>query len=169
MQYIWLSIGSNLCNPIIQIKKALHSLDALPLTELVNHSSCYRSKPLGNISQPDFLNLVAVFKSRLSPEIFLKYINKIEVKQGRKRNNSNRWGPRTIDIDIVLFGKLNIITPNLIIPHYNMNDRDFVLYPILEIDKNLKLPNGNLVLSLTKKVKNRLFRIYERKNFNIKT
>ncbi|MBX4180690.1 2-amino-4-hydroxy-6-hydroxymethyldihydropteridine diphosphokinase [Sodalis sp. CWE] len=144
MERVWLSIGSNLSNPLQKVNNAIKALKDLPKTRLVACSSYYRSRPLGLKNQPDFLNAVVALDTNLAPGTLLIYIQKIELCQGRIRTK-NRFGPRTLDLDILLFGKKIIIENHLVIPHYDMYRREFVLYPLSEIAPDLKLPNGVLI------------------------
>ncbi|CUX96319.1 2-amino-4-hydroxy-6-hydroxymethyldihydropteridinepyrophosphokinase [Candidatus Gullanella endobia] len=141
MERIWIAIGSNFGKPLKQVNTALSELAKLPKTRFLACSSYYRSRPLGLQNQPDFLNAVAVLDTALTPEILLNYIQAIELKQGRVRK-ANRFGPRTLDLDILLFGMRTIVTPRLTIPHYDIYNREFFLYPLKELSPNLQFPNG---------------------------
>lgn len=151
MERVWIGIGSNLLNPKKQVDCAIKSLSQLPLTRLVCNSSYYRSVPLGGVQeQPDFLNAITVLDTDLDPELLLVYIHKIEQQHGRIRNRFNRWSSRTLDLDILLFGKHIIQTPELLIPHYDMQNRNFVIYPLSELDNNLVLPDGKRISEIVK-------------------
>lgn len=151
MELVWLALGSNLLKPLYQINLALDAIHKLPNTRIITCSSYYRSKPLGLQDQPDFCNVVVSLETFLLPEIFLKYIQLIEQCQGRIRT-LKRWGPRTLDLDILLFGDQIINTPNLQVPHYDMHNRQFVLYPLAELAPNLYLPNGLFLKNLLQRV-----------------
>lgn len=144
MERVWLALGSNLFEPLYQLEAAIKALACLPKTRLVTCSSYYRSKPLGPQNQPDFLNAVVVMDTALTPQCFLYHIQAIELRQGRIRK-VHRWGPRTLDIDILLFGTRILNTTQLIIPHYDMFNRAFMLYPLAEVSLDLHLPDGNLL------------------------
>ena len=146
MTTIYISLGSNLQDPFWQIKQAVHSLDNLPLTNLIKSSKLYKTKPIGIQSQPDFLNAVVELATDLPPNELLIECQKIETQQGRQR--LQKWGPRTIDLDILLYGNQIIQTDNLVIPHPEMTTRLFVLEPLCEIASDLILPDGVSVLSL---------------------
>jgi len=144
---VYVGLGSNLANPIYQIKKALRALEALPLTDLKTHSGLYRSKPLGPQNQPDYINAVAVLRSELVPLILLDKLQAIENQQGRVRN-AERWGPRTLDLDMLLYGNRQSQNPRLILPHPGLFERAFVLYPLSECAPDLVLPDGQSVYDL---------------------
>lgn len=143
MNQVYIAIGSNLNNPIKQANNAIEALKELPKTKIISISSFYRSKPIAFKKQPDYLNAVIKLHTRLKPEILLKYMQIIEIQQGRKRKK--RWDSRTIDLDIILYGRKIIKKKNLIIPHYDVNNRIFVLLPLAEIQPNLCFPDGMLV------------------------
>lgn len=138
----FIALGSNLQDPPRQLNLALTALAALPETQLIAVSSFYRSTAVGPGEQPDYLNAVARLQTTLSPTLLLEKLQTIETQQGRTRET--RWGPRTLDLDIVLYGTQVINTPDLHIPHPRMHERDFVLYPLREIsDTATLLPNGS--------------------------
>ncbi|BAC24410.1 folK [Wigglesworthia glossinidia endosymbiont of Glossina brevipalpis] len=148
----WISIGSNLKNPKEQANLALKHINKIPFTNILSCSSYYRSKPLGITSQPDFLNAVIKISTKLYPYELLKHIKIIEKKQKRK-NNEIKWGPRSLDLDILLFGNKYFYSSDLIIPHYDLYNRCFFLYPLMEISPNLKFPDGSSLISKLKKIK----------------
>ncbi|EHD20492.1 MULTISPECIES: 2-amino-4-hydroxy-6-hydroxymethyldihydropteridine diphosphokinase [Brenneria] len=141
MTRVYLALGSNLTQPLQQIHAALSALDNLPQTRLARCSSFYRSRPLGPQDQPDYLNAVAELATDLSAEQLLDHTQAIEREQGRVRK-AQRWGPRTLDVDILLFGDEVIATPRLTVPHYDMKNREFMLYPLAEIAPELIFPDG---------------------------
>jgi len=136
----YIGLGSNLQNPPAQLEQALVALEKLPKTQLACVSSFYRSAPLGSPGQPDYCNAVASLNTRLTALELLDALQAIEQAQGRMRNE--RWGARTLDLDILLFGVQTIQTPRLVVPHPEMQKRAFVLWPLSEIAPNLSLPNG---------------------------
>lgn len=140
MKHVWLAVGSNLYKPFQQVNTTINLLKSLPKTSFITCSSYYRSRPFGIHNQPDFLNTVVKLHTELTPEQLLDHTKKIEIYQGRVRTNQ-RWGPRIIDIDILLFDNLIINTPRLIVPHYDMHHREFMLYPLAELESNLIFPN----------------------------
>ncbi|MEC8227004.1 MAG: 2-amino-4-hydroxy-6-hydroxymethyldihydropteridine diphosphokinase, partial [Pseudomonadota bacterium] len=109
----------------------------------------YASKPMGPQDQPDYVNAVACVKTALMPEQLLDLTQAIELEHGRVRKEQ-RWGPRTLDIDILLFGNDVIDTPRLTVPHYGLTEREFVVYPLLEIAPSLVLPNNQSLADITK-------------------
>ncbi|MEI7187980.1 2-amino-4-hydroxy-6-hydroxymethyldihydropteridine diphosphokinase [Dickeya dianthicola] len=141
MIQVYLALGSNLSEPLQQVRAALTALDAIPHTRLVRCSSFYRSRPLGPQDQPDYLNAVAELQTALPPETLLDHTQRIEQEQGRVRKE-NRWGPRTLDLDILLFGSLTLHTERLTIPHYDMKNREFMLYPLAELAPEQVFPDG---------------------------
>ena len=143
----YIGIGSNQADPVKQAKHALAALKSLPDTQLSKYSSLYRSAPMGPQDQPDYINAVAEIETNLSALELLDELQKIELSQGRERKE-NRWGPRTLDLDIILYDNQQINNARLTIPHYGMRVREFVLYPLLEIAKDLVLPDGTLLAQL---------------------
>ncbi|HBH63271.1 MAG TPA: 2-amino-4-hydroxy-6-hydroxymethyldihydropteridine diphosphokinase [Erwinia persicina] len=138
---VYLALGSNLADPLHQVHSALHALAAIPDTTLVATSSLYRTPPYGPPDQPDFLNAAVALDTRLDAETLLNHTQRIELEQGRVRK-AHRWGPRTLDLDIMLFGEQTLSTPRLTVPHYDMLNRAFMLLPLLEIAPALCLPDG---------------------------
>lgn len=137
----FVALGSNLQNPSQQLHKALDALAALRESRLLRVSSFYCSAAVGPGDQPDYLNAVALLETSLSPVELLSALQAIESAQGRIRGE--RWAPRTLDLDILLYDAQTIDTAQLTIPHPRMQDRDFVLYPLREIsDTKTLLPGG---------------------------
>lgn len=138
----YIALGSNLCRPQSQLSKAVGALESLPDTRLERISSVYRSAAVGPGTQPDYLNAVLLLATKLSPIALLDAMQQIEVNQGRVRDV--RWGPRTLDLDLLLYGDIKITSSELTIPHPRMQQRNFVLYPLREIsDTDLILPDGS--------------------------
>ena len=138
----YIGLGSNLCDPKNQLRKALAALEQLRDTRIERVSSLYRSAAVGPGTQPDYLNAVLLLSTDLPPIALLDAIQQIELDQGRVRDI--RWGARTLDIDLLLYGDLQIDSPRLTVPHPRMQQRNFVLYPLREIsDTNLELPDGS--------------------------
>jgi len=127
----YLALGSNLDNPYNQLQWAVKQLGVLPQSQLIKVSSFIKTKVIGYTQQPDVLNAVVELDTQLSPYKLLSHIADLE-KQ-RKRTRLIRFGPRTLDIDILLYGDLVLNNPDLTIPHPRMWDRDFVLIPLYEI------------------------------------
>lgn len=151
MTRVYLALGSNLEQPLRQVNSALAALDAVPHTRVVCCSAFYRSRPLGPQDQPDYLNAVVALDTTLAPEQLLDETQAIEQQHGRVRKE-NRWGPRTLDLDILLFGDATIQTARLTVPHYDMKHREFMLYPLAEIAPDLRFPDGEALATRLKAV-----------------
>ena len=137
----YIAVGSNLQNPAQQLDLAAIALNKLPHSHIARLSSIYRSAAVGPGEQPDYLNAVICLTTTLAPSELLAALQHIEQEQGRERGE--RWGPRTLDLDLLLYGDLTIVSATLTVPHPRMHERDFVLYPLLEIsDTTLTLPDG---------------------------
>ncbi len=148
MERAYIGLGSNLATPLQQLRAALAALGALPGTHLAAVSSAYASDPLGPADQPRYLNAVAALDTSLAPLQLLDALQAIESAQGRQRKDE-RWGPRTLDLDILLFGDRLIDEPRLQVPHYHLHARPFVLYPLTEIASvGLQLPDGRSLAAL---------------------
>ncbi|MBB1351749.1 MULTISPECIES: 2-amino-4-hydroxy-6-hydroxymethyldihydropteridine diphosphokinase [unclassified Pseudoalteromonas] len=141
MHCVYLGLGANLNSPTEQLDNAIIALKKLPNCEFLNVSHYYASKPMGPQDQPDYINAVACIKTTLAPEQLLDLTQSIELEHGRVRK-AERWGPRTLDIDTLLFDDQIINTARLTVPHYGLSDREFVVYPLLELAPELILPSG---------------------------
>jgi len=139
MTRVYIGIGSNLQQPIRQVQHALSALASLTDCQFIAQSRLYRSAPMGPQDQPDFINAVAALETTVSAHALLASLHAIEQAQGRTRNGE-RWGPRTLDLDILLFGEECINQPELQVPHPGLHERNFVLYPLHEIAPNLIIP-----------------------------
>jgi 2-amino-4-hydroxy-6-hydroxymethyldihydropteridine diphosphokinase len=143
MTIVYIGLGSNLDNPVTQINTALDELGRIPNTKLLVKSSLYKSSPSGPQDQPDFINAVAKLDTILSAIKLLETLQDIEHQHGRQR--TRHWGPRTLDLDILLYGKQKMCTERLTIPHPEIGVRHFVLYPLMEIDDDIEIPDlGNV-------------------------
>ncbi|WP_312243094.1 2-amino-4-hydroxy-6-hydroxymethyldihydropteridine diphosphokinase [Pantoea sp.] len=147
MTRVYLALGSNLADPLQQVEEALAALDRIPETQRVATSPFYRTPPYGPPDQPDYLNAAVALETRLTPESLLDQTQRIELAHGRVRK-AERWGPRTLDLDILLFGDAVIATPRLTVPHYDMHNRAFMLVPLLEIAPEARLPDGRPLAAL---------------------
>ncbi|MFI8745245.1 2-amino-4-hydroxy-6-hydroxymethyldihydropteridine diphosphokinase [Pseudomonas sp. NPDC077186] len=147
MERVYIGLGSNLAEPLQQLRDALAALAQLPDTRLLTHSSFYASDPLGPPDQPRYVNAVAALDTALAPWTLLDALQRIEQEQGRVRK-AERWGPRTLDLDILLFGERLIADERLRVPHYHMHARPFVLYPLAELAAELQLPDGRRLSEL---------------------
>ena len=147
---VFVGLGSNLNNPIRQVTVALQALAELPESQLVNRSSLYRSAPMGPPNQPWYINAVAELATGLAPEALLDELQRIEQQNGRVRGL--RWGPRSLDLDILLFGSKQIMTQRLRVPHPGIAQRDFVLLPLLEIAPGIEVPGLGSVKRLASRL-----------------
>ncbi|WP_297529355.1 2-amino-4-hydroxy-6-hydroxymethyldihydropteridine diphosphokinase [Thiohalobacter sp.] len=142
-----IGLGSNLGEPERQLRQAVAALASLPESRLLAVSSLYRNPPMGPADQPDYLNAVALLETGLEPEPLLDALQAIERAQGRLRDGT-RWGPRTLDLDLLLYGARCIDSPRLQVPHPGLAVRAFVLAPLVEIAPELALPDGRPVATL---------------------
>ncbi len=142
----YIGLGSNLDDPASRVETAIQALSRLPRTRLLARSSLYRSAPMGPQDQPDYVNAVVQLTTGLAPETLLDALQDMERLQGRVR--TRHWGPRTLDLDILLYGEDVIDTQRLKIPHPGIAERGFVLYPMAEIDPRLEVPGLGQVQSL---------------------
>ncbi|MGF1747348.1 2-amino-4-hydroxy-6-hydroxymethyldihydropteridine diphosphokinase [Vibrio cionasavignyae] len=147
----YIAVGSNLSDPVAQALDAMEALKSLPKSSVIQCSSLYSSTPMGPANQPDYINAVVKIQTELTPLELLDCTQAIELEQGRVRKDE-RWGPRTLDLDLILYGNEVIDSERLTIPHYGMKEREFVLYPLAEITPNLQLPDGTELTSLLKQV-----------------
>ena len=138
MSLAYVGIGSNLQDPVAQVKEAFAALGHLPRTQLLKCSSLYRSAPVGYADQPDFVNAVASLETALKPVDLLSQLQTIERNQGRKRSFKN--APRSLDLDLLLVDQVTLDLPHLKIPHPRMHERAFVLEPLLEIAPTIDIP-----------------------------
>lgn len=146
-QLVYIGIGSNLDDPLAQVKKAIKQLGSLRQSELINRSSLYASKPMGPEDQPDYINVVVSIKTQLSPIALLDELQQIEAEHGRVRTGQH-WGPRTLDLDILLYGEKTINSDRLFVPHPGLHERAFVLYPLQEINPELMIPGKGCLATL---------------------
>lgn len=128
----YIGLGANLADPRRQVERAIAALGALPATRLEAISRRYRTAPLGPAGQPDYINAVARLATSLTPEDLLSALQGIEQAQGRVRDGT-RWGPRTLDLDLLLYGDQVIGTATLTLPHPQLHRRAFVLVPLAEV------------------------------------
>ena len=142
----YVALGSNLENPGMQLQRAVDEIASVPEIELSGCSQLYLSDPVGSEGQPDYCNAVVKIETSLEPIALLDAMQAIEQNHGRVR--SIRWGPRTLDLDILLYGDQVIESKRLTVPHYQMHVRNFVLCPLADISPELVMPNGTTLLSL---------------------
>ncbi len=137
-QIAFIGLGSNLAGPRAQVLRAIEALRTLPHTRLLARSSLYRSAPVGFLEQPDFINAVAQIETGLSPRELLDALLNLERDHGRTRDFRN--APRTLDLDVLLYGTLRHHEHGLTLPHPEMHRRAFVLLPLLEIAPDCLIP-----------------------------
>ncbi len=133
-----IGLGANLDDPAAQVEYALAELDRLPHTRLVARSPLYASAPVGYVDQPDFINAVAQVETGLAPRALLAALLDIEHRHGRERSFRN--APRTLDLDLLLYGAARFHEPGLALPHPRMHERAFVLRPLLDIAPDATIP-----------------------------
>ena len=136
-QLAYVGLGSNLESPVEQLREALKELATLPLSRLLAASSLYASRPVGPQDQPDFINAVAALETCLSPLALLDQLQALE--QQHRRRRQRHWGPRTLDLDLLLYANNAIDVSRLQVPHPQMTARAFVLLPLAEIAPSLNL------------------------------
>lgn len=134
----YVGLGGNLDQPAARIRQAFAALDRLPDTRLAAASSLYRTAPVGYLDQPDFINAVAALETALAPLDLLDALLGLELGAGRERSFRN--APRTLDLDLLLYGDLTLEHPRLLLPHPRMGGRAFVLEPLAEIAPTLHIP-----------------------------
>lgn len=143
----YIGLGSNLDDPEGQLLQAIEALRSLPQSRLTAVSPLYRSRPMGPADQPDYVNAVAMIDTCLEPLPLLDALQAIELQQGRVRSGE-RWGPRTLDLDLLLYGAETIEHERLTVPHPGIKERLFVLRPLFDLAPELLLPDGSAVARL---------------------
>ncbi|WP_192021571.1 2-amino-4-hydroxy-6-hydroxymethyldihydropteridine diphosphokinase [Shewanella sp. WPAGA9] len=155
---VYVALGANLNDPVQQLEDAVLALRTIAENNTVTISPLYRSVPMGDVEQPDYVNGVASFNTNLTPMALLDALQHIENTQGRVREV--RWGPRTLDLDLLLYGQECIDTPRLTVPHYGMKQRSFVLIPLADINPQLILPcNTELTHLITSEMRAELVQL----------
>jgi len=150
----YVGVGSNLAGPEAQVRRALDALARLPGTRLVVSSPLYRTQPLGEVAQPAFVNAVAGLLTQSSPDELLTQLRALERELGREPPRE-RWGPRLIDLDLLVVARETRATAVLTLPHPGIGERDFVLYPLADIAPDLEVPGVGRVADLKARVANR--------------
>lgn len=146
----YIGLGSNLENPALQIKSARAAITQIAGVKELAFSSLYHSPPMGPQDQPDYVNAVMCVATELPPMEFLRCLQRIENDQGRVRKDQ-RWGARTLDLDVLIYGDQIIELPDLIAPHPGLAERAFVLYPLHEIAPQLLVPGKGHIADLLAK------------------
>lgn len=137
-QTAYVGLGSNLDDPPARIKRAVRELESLPWSRVAARSSLYCSAPFGPVEQPDFINAAVALRTRLSARRLLRELKRIESRLGRVPGA--RWGPRAIDLDLLVLGNTALSEPGLTVPHPGIAERNFVLLPLREIAPDLVVP-----------------------------
>ena len=125
--------------------EALMAIDGLPQTSIRAQSRLYRSPPWGRTDQDDFINAVIELRTRLAPRVLLDYLLEVESRFGRVRGEGDKWGPRTLDLDLLVFGEEVLDLPGMHVPHPHLHERAFVLVPLAEIANMLQIPGRGQV------------------------
>jgi 2-amino-4-hydroxy-6-hydroxymethyldihydropteridine diphosphokinase len=146
----YIGIGSNMDDPQQQVRGAFNMLASLPESLLISRSRLYRTRPFGPVQQGDFINAVAGLLTRLLPERLLAELRALESAQGRRRDE--RWGPRTLDLDLLVFGDRTIKSDSLEVPHPGIAERGFVLAPLADIAPTLFVPGVGRVADLLQRL-----------------
>ncbi len=144
------ALGSNLEDPESQVLRGFEEIAALPDTELLGRSRLYRTAPVGYVYQPDFVNACALVETKLAPRALLDHLLALEKRHGRVREIAN--GPRTLDLDIVLYGDRVIDEPGLKVPHPRAHERAFVLTPLVDVWPEAQIPGRGAARELLRKV-----------------
>jgi len=150
----YVGIGSNVDEPVKQVRQALLELDRLPHSRVVKRSSLFRSAPVGYASQPDFVNAVAQLETGISAARLLAELQEIESRHGRQRSFAN--APRSLDLDLLMFGNSELKTKDLTLPHPRMHERAFVLKPLVEISPEVSIPGVGLAKDSLKSVEHQI-------------
>lgn len=144
---VWVGLGSNLDGPEEQVRAGLERLAGLPLTTLERASTLYRNPPMGPPDQPDYVNAVAELTTYLTPRELLRELHAVESSRGRSRGGE-QWGPRPLDLDLLVYGEQQLDEPDLTVPHPGIPERAFVLYPLAELAPELVIPGQGRAASL---------------------
>lgn len=147
----YVGLGANLDGPAARLRRVLDELDAVPSTRVAARSPLYRSAPLGPPDQPDYINAVAALDTGLDPVPLLHALRSLEARHGRRRDGE-RWGPRTLDLDLLLYGELTMRTSELTLPHPGLHERAFVLYPLSDVAPALAVPGHGTIDALLKRL-----------------
>lgn len=142
----YIGLGANLGDAVTTLKSAVAALRTLADSRVIAVSRLYRSSPLGPAGQPDYFNAALLLETTLTPHALLAALHAIENEHGRVREV--RWGARTLDLDLLLYGRDEISTSDLVVPHPELSMRNFVVRPLLEINSGLSLPDGRTLASL---------------------
>jgi 2-amino-4-hydroxy-6-hydroxymethyldihydropteridine diphosphokinase len=150
----YVGVGSNLDDPGAQVQRAFAALGRIRDSKLVATSPLYQTPPFGEVAQPPFVNAAAGLLTQLTPEELLAELRALEISLGRQPPRE-RWGPRLIDLDLLVVGRETRATPELTLPHPGIPERDFVLYPLADLAPDLEIPGAGRVAVLKARVENR--------------
>ncbi|MGH8232848.1 MAG: 2-amino-4-hydroxy-6-hydroxymethyldihydropteridine diphosphokinase [Rhodanobacteraceae bacterium] len=150
MPEAYVALGSNLDDPTVQVERGFEALARLPHTTLQARSRLYRTPPWGVVDQPDFINAVASLETALAPRDLLEALLAIETRAGRVRGA--RYGPRTLDLDLLLYGDSPVRESGMEIPHPRLHERSFVLLPLADLAPDLEVPGHGRVADLLARV-----------------
>jgi 2-amino-4-hydroxy-6-hydroxymethyldihydropteridine diphosphokinase len=148
----YIGLGSNLDEPRAHIERAFEDLARLPSARLVAVSPLYRSRPIGPQPQPDYINAVAELDTMNDPMRLLAQLQRIETRHGRIRPAPQHWGPRPLDLDLLIYGRARIQTARLVVPHPRLAERGFVLYPLADVAPELCIPGFGRLPALLARV-----------------
>jgi len=148
----YIGLGSNLDDPEQQVRRALTALRDLPQTLPGRESRLYRNPPLGPQDQPDYVNAVAGVLTQLAPRALLTQLQALETALGRTRVAGDRWGPRIIDLDLLVYGSQSVAEPGLDLPHPGISERNFVLFPLNDVAPGLTVPGQGTVTRMLTRV-----------------
>lgn len=144
----FIGLGANLGDPVAQVRAAMGALAQMPCARLRGCSSLYRTAPVGDADQPDFINAVCAVETERAPLDLLNDLRAIETLSGRTRARERPNGPRTLDLDLLLYDQLTVDVPGLTLPHPRMHERAFVLFPLRELAPDRVIPGFGTVSAL---------------------
>ena len=158
----YIGLGSNLDDPLKHVSQAIAELQHLPKSRLLASSRLYRSKPMGPANQPDYINAVVKLATELSPHALLDELQTIEQQHQRLRTGQ-RWGPRTLDLDLLIYGNQLLNDERLVVPHAGLVERNFVLYPLSDVaDGQLEIPGQGVLHEIIKNVSDKGLELLDR-------
>lgn len=143
----YIGVGSNLDGPVNHVRKAVNELERIPGIRRVASSGLYASPPMGPPDQPDYINAVAQLRTTLPPLALLDALQAIE-QHHRRTRDGQRWGPRTLDLDVLLYGDRSMDDDRLTVPHPGLHERAFVIYPLLEVAGDIDIPGRGMLRAL---------------------
>src|SRR4249919_2243895 len=136
---VYVGVGGNVGEVETTIEEAMWALDSLPQTSIRAQSRLYRTPPWGNTDQPPFLNAVVELQTRMTPRVLLDLLLDVETRFGRERSEGEKWGPRELDLDLLVYGDEELDEPGMHVPHPRLRERAFVLVPLAEIAPTLDI------------------------------